>query len=107
MHMAVGGDEKPKFRCLDAGRYAVAFTVAVIVLVAIVHAIVTVLRPGDLFVRLDGGHVSVNVSKESPNPLSFTFKVDAFTTGQSIFVEGPGHSAKAKKPSAKSPRKKI
>lgn len=76
MHMAVGGDEKPKFRCLDAGRYAVAFTVAVIVVVVIVHAVVTVLRPGELVVRLDGGHVSV--SKVSPDILGFTFQIGVF-----------------------------
>ena len=29
------------------------------------------------------------------------------TTGGALFAEGPGHSAKAQKPSAKGPRKKI
>lgn len=72
--MAAGDDEKPKFRCLAAGRYAVAITVAVIVVVVIVHAVVTVLRPGDLTISLDEGYVSVkNVSKVSPATLCFTF----------------------------------
>lgn len=78
--MAVGGDdERPKFRCLDAGRYAVALTVAVIVVVAIVHAVSTVLRPGDLTISLDRGYVSVkNVSKKVlPHALFFTFTLRA------------------------------
>lgn len=99
--MAVGGDdEKPKFRCLDAGRYAVALAVAVIVVVVIVHAVATVLRPADLIVRLDEGYVSVkNVSNTR---LSFTFTLWARNPSGRVRIYFTDNLANISRPSSSS-----
>uniref|UniRef100_A0A0A9B8X5 Late embryogenesis abundant protein LEA-2 subgroup domain-containing protein n=1 Tax=Arundo donax TaxID=35708 RepID=A0A0A9B8X5_ARUDO len=74
MRMAAD-DDKPKLRCLDAARYAVASAVTVLILVVIVDAVVTVLRPGDLTLKVTGGYVSAdNTSGPGNVTLRFTLR---------------------------------
>jgi len=55
--MTADGEEKSKFRWLDAARYAVAAAVTVLIMVVIVNAVKVVLRPDSLQLSVDKGSI--------------------------------------------------
>lgn len=78
------GGEKSTFRWLDAVRYALAFVVTVLIVTVIAHAIVVVLRPEKLTLKVVGGFVQVenDTSALDPSPtLTFRFTVQAINPG--------------------------
>jgi hypothetical protein len=65
---ADGGDEKSRFRWLDAVRYTVAAAVTVLIMAVIVNAIKVVLRPESLQLFVSRGSISAEQFKAAPPP---------------------------------------
>ncbi|CAD6340490.1 unnamed protein product [Miscanthus lutarioriparius] len=72
--MTADGEEKSKFRWLDAARYAVAAAVTVLIMVVIVNAVKVVLRPDSLQLSVDKGSI---FTAQYPPQLTMELKLRA------------------------------
>ncbi|XP_066374305.1 uncharacterized protein [Miscanthus floridulus] len=72
--MTADGEEKSKFRWLDAARYAVAAAVTVLIMAVIVNAVKVVLRPDSLQLSVDKGSI---FTEQYPPQLTMELKLRA------------------------------
>jgi len=72
--MTADGEEKSKFRWLDAARYAVAAAVTVLIMAVIVNAVKVVLRPDSLQLSVDKGSI---FTAQYPPQLTMELKLRA------------------------------